>query len=67
MEIEVTRETGRIRVRRAIAAVDSGEAVNPDGIRNQVEGAIVQSLSWTTQDPCDGDLWTKNPGACVIW
>lgn len=37
----------RIRVGRVAAAVDSGQAVNPDGIRNQVEGAIVQSLSWT--------------------
>ena len=36
-----------MRVRRAVAAVDSGEAVNPDGIRNQIEGGIVQSLSWT--------------------
>jgi nicotinate dehydrogenase subunit B len=50
LEIEVAHETGAIRVRRAIAAVDSGEAVNPDGIANQVEGAIVQSLSWTTQE-----------------
>jgi nicotinate dehydrogenase subunit B len=50
LEIEVAHETGAIGVRRAIAAVDSGEAVNPDGIANQVEGAIVQSLSWTTQE-----------------
>jgi CO/xanthine dehydrogenase Mo-binding subunit len=27
--------------------VDSGEAVNPDGIRNQIEGGIIQSSSWT--------------------
>jgi CO/xanthine dehydrogenase Mo-binding subunit len=27
--------------------VDSGEAVNPDGIRNQIEGGILQSMSWT--------------------
>jgi CO/xanthine dehydrogenase Mo-binding subunit len=32
---------------RAVAAIDSGEAVNPDGIRNQTEGGIVQALSWT--------------------
>jgi CO/xanthine dehydrogenase Mo-binding subunit len=50
LEVEVDHETGRIGVRRAIVAVDSGEAVNPDGIRNQVEGAIVQSLSWSTQE-----------------
>jgi CO/xanthine dehydrogenase Mo-binding subunit len=48
MEVEVERETGDLRVRRAVAAVDSGEAVNPDGIRNQIEGGIVQSISWTT-------------------
>jgi CO/xanthine dehydrogenase Mo-binding subunit len=47
MEVEVMRESGEIRVGRIAAAVDSGEAVNPDGIRNQIEGGIVQSLSWT--------------------
>jgi nicotinate dehydrogenase subunit B len=46
-DVEVQRESGLVRVRRAVAAVDSGEAVNPDGIRNQIEGGIVQSLSWT--------------------
>ena len=30
---------------QATAAVDSGEAVNHDGIRNQIEGGIIQSLS----------------------
>ena len=29
------------------AAVDTGEVVNPDGVRNRVEGGIVQSSSWT--------------------
>ena len=47
LEIEVERETGVAKVRRALAAVDSGEVVNPDGVKNQIEGAIVQSLSWT--------------------
>ena len=37
VEVEVERETGRAHVVRAVAAVDSGQAVNPDGIRNQVE------------------------------
>jgi len=46
-EAEVDRESGRVRMLRAVAAIDSGEAVNPDGIRNQVEGGIIQSLSWT--------------------
>lgn len=32
---------------RAVAAVDSGQAISPDGIRNQIEGAMIQSASWT--------------------
>jgi nicotinate dehydrogenase subunit B len=46
-EIEVDRDTGRARLVRAVAAIDSGQAVNPDGLVNQVEGAIIQSSSWT--------------------
>ena len=48
MEVQVERELGELRVLRAVAAIDSGEAVNPDGIKNQIEGGIIQSISWTT-------------------
>jgi CO/xanthine dehydrogenase Mo-binding subunit len=47
MEVEADRESGLIRPLRVVAAIDSGEAVNPDGIRNQTEGGIIQSLSWS--------------------
>jgi nicotinate dehydrogenase subunit B len=46
-EVEVDRESGRPRLVRAVAAVDSGQVVNPDGLINQIEGAILQSMSWT--------------------
>jgi nicotinate dehydrogenase subunit B len=46
-EVSVERESGRLRMVRAVAAVDSGEIINPDGIRNQTEGGILQSMSWT--------------------
>ena len=46
-EVEVNAETGHPRLVRAVAAVDSGQVVNPDGLTNQIEGAIVQSMSWT--------------------
>jgi nicotinate dehydrogenase subunit B len=46
-EVEVNPETGRARLVRAVAAVDSGQVVNPDGLINQIEGAIMQSMSWT--------------------
>jgi CO/xanthine dehydrogenase Mo-binding subunit len=47
VEVEIDRKSGRVRLRRAVAAVDCGEAVNPDGIKNQIEGGILQSASWT--------------------
>ena len=47
VEVEVDRDSGAVRLVRAVAAVDSGDAVNPDGIRNQIEGGIVQAASWT--------------------
>jgi len=47
LEAQVDPATGAVAVPRVLAAVDSGEAGSPDGIRNQIEGAIVQSLSWT--------------------
>jgi nicotinate dehydrogenase subunit B len=45
--LEAQLESGRIRVRRVVATVDTGQVVNPDGVRNQIEGGILQSLSWT--------------------
>jgi len=47
VEVEVARETGFVRIVRAVAAVDCGEVVNPDGVRNQIEGGILQSASWS--------------------
>lgn len=46
-EVEVDEELRRVRLVRAVVAVDSGQVVNPDGLRNQIEGAILQSASWT--------------------
>jgi isoquinoline 1-oxidoreductase beta subunit len=42
---EVSLENGKIRVSRVVAAVDCGMVVNPDGVRQQVEGGIVYGLS----------------------
>jgi CO/xanthine dehydrogenase Mo-binding subunit len=50
LDLEVDRDSGRIRLGHAVAADDSGQAVNPDGIKNQVEGAMVQAASWTLQE-----------------
>jgi CO/xanthine dehydrogenase Mo-binding subunit len=47
VEASVDRSSGRIQLLRAVAAVDCGQAVNPDGIRNQIEGGFIQAASWT--------------------
>jgi len=39
-----------IRVLRAVAAVDCGRTINPDGVKNQVEGGIVQAVSWVLKE-----------------
>jgi nicotinate dehydrogenase subunit B len=49
-EVEVDRSRGRVRLKRAVAAVDCGDAVNPNGIENQVEGGILQSASWSLHE-----------------
>jgi nicotinate dehydrogenase subunit B len=46
-EVEVTQE---LRVRRLVAAVDVGLAVNPDGVANQIEGGCIQAASWTLKE-----------------
>jgi CO/xanthine dehydrogenase Mo-binding subunit len=44
-EVEVHPASGRVRVRRACVAFDCGLIVNPDGLRNQIEGATIQGIS----------------------
>jgi nicotinate dehydrogenase subunit B len=39
-----------LRVKRVFAAVDAGQVINPDGLANQIEGGIVQALSWTLHE-----------------
>ena len=42
---QVSLENGKARVHRVIAAVDCGQVVNPDGVHQQIESAIVFGLS----------------------
>jgi CO/xanthine dehydrogenase Mo-binding subunit len=39
-----------IRVKRLTIAVDVGEAVNPDGVINQIEGGAIQATSWVLKE-----------------
>ena len=45
MQVEVDPASGRIAVRRVHCSHDCGLVVNPDSLKNQIEGCIVQTLS----------------------
>jgi CO/xanthine dehydrogenase Mo-binding subunit len=47
MEADVVKATGAIRVRRVACAHDCGLVINPDALRSQIEGNILQTLSRT--------------------
>ncbi len=40
----------QVRVTKVHCAVDAGLAINPDGIVNQIEGGIIQAISWTLKE-----------------
>ncbi|HEY7575470.1 MAG TPA: molybdopterin cofactor-binding domain-containing protein, partial [Thermoanaerobaculia bacterium] len=44
VEVEVDESTRRLRLVRIVQAFECGAVVNPDGIRNQIEGSVVQGL-----------------------
>jgi CO/xanthine dehydrogenase Mo-binding subunit len=44
IEVAVDAETGTVRVLRAVLAVDIGRAINPVGLRGQLEGGFVYGL-----------------------
>jgi len=46
-EVEVDESSGRVVVRRITVAHDCGLIVNPDGLKNQIEGNIIQGVSRT--------------------
>src|SRR5262249_60434389 len=55
MEVSVDPASGRVTVRRVVCAHDCGLIVNPDALKNQIEGCIVQTISRTLHEEvtCD--------------
>jgi CO/xanthine dehydrogenase Mo-binding subunit len=39
--------SGALQIEKMWSAIDAGEVINPDGLRNQTEGGMIQSASWT--------------------
>ncbi|MGE5128973.1 MAG: molybdopterin cofactor-binding domain-containing protein [Sphingomonadaceae bacterium] len=60
-DVEIAQQ---LRLRRVVAAVDAGLVVNPDGLKNQIEGGIVQAASWTLKEQV---RWTREGVALHGW
>jgi CO/xanthine dehydrogenase Mo-binding subunit len=44
-EVDVNVESGRVQAKRFVVAQDCGPISNPAGVRNQIEGGVLQGLS----------------------
>ena len=63
-EVEVDTRSGAIRVTRVCASHDCGEMVNPDGVANQVEGGVLQTVSRTLLEHV---TWDRDMVKSVDW
>jgi CO/xanthine dehydrogenase Mo-binding subunit len=50
VELHVDATTGQVHVDRVVVAHDCGLIINPDGLRNQIEGNVVQGISRTLKE-----------------
>jgi nicotinate dehydrogenase subunit B len=46
-DVEVNRRTGEVKVTDVYVAHDCGQVINPDGLKNQIEGNVVQTVGRT--------------------
>jgi nicotinate dehydrogenase subunit B len=49
-EVELTVSTGAIRVTKFFIAHDCGQIINPDGLKNQIDGSTIQTISRTLKE-----------------
>src|SRR5262249_2044669 len=68
-EVLVNKRTGEVQVTRVVVAHDCGLIINPDGLRSQIEGNVIQGISRTLKEEVSysGDritslAWEERPG-----
>jgi CO/xanthine dehydrogenase Mo-binding subunit len=49
-EVDVDRETGKVKVLSYIAAQDVGRAINPMVVEGQIQGAVAQGIGWALME-----------------
>ncbi len=63
-EVEVNRKTGAVRVARVCVGHDCGQIINPDGLANQIEGGVIQTVSRTLLEQVE---WDRTKVTSVDW
>jgi CO/xanthine dehydrogenase Mo-binding subunit len=62
-EVEVNKTTGHVQVKRLVSALDVGMTLNPDGMRQQMEGSITMGLGYALSEEVrfkDGAVLDRN-------
>jgi CO/xanthine dehydrogenase Mo-binding subunit len=62
-ELAVNKSNGKVQVKRVVTAMDAGVIVNPDGLRQQMEGCITMGLGYTLTEEVrfqDGEVLDHN-------
>jgi CO/xanthine dehydrogenase Mo-binding subunit len=54
-EVTVDGDSKSFRLDKLTGVIDSGQCINPDGLRNQTEGGMIQSASWTLLEKVNFD------------
>ncbi len=63
-EVEVNRSTGQISVTKVFVAHDCGQIINPDGVQNQIQGGVMQTVSRTLMEEVQ---WSGSTINSVDW
>jgi CO/xanthine dehydrogenase Mo-binding subunit len=67
-EVEIDKVEKTFKLTKMTGVIDSGQCINPDGLKNQTEGGMIQSASWTLMEAVKYDEtgilstdWTTYP------
>lgn len=63
-EIKIDKEAKNYKLKKLTGVIDSGLTINPDGLKNQTEGGMIQSASWTMMEEVTFD---QNGITSVDW
>jgi nicotinate dehydrogenase subunit B len=63
-EVAVDQGTGAVTVKRVVVAQDCGPISNPDGMRNQIEGGVLQGMSRALREEV---TWDDQKVTSVDW